>query len=146
MFYDNITLGTLVMIRLTITLSLVLGFSGPALASEPACARKIAEIETQVRYAKEAGNQGRVMGLERAMSAAQVHCTDAGLISEKEKEIDEKQDDINDILDDLREKEKEGRLDKVKKLERKLTHEREELEVLRQELADIKSLTGANSK
>lgn len=132
------------MIRRTIAVSLALGLSGPALASEPACTRKISEIEVQIKHAKEAGNRERVMGLERVMSAVQDHCTDAGLISEKEKEIAEKQDDIDDVLEDIREKENEGRLDKVKKLERKLVHEREELEVLRQELAGIKKLAGSN--
>ena len=140
----NLTLGLLIMISRVIAVSLALGLSSSALASEPACARKVAEIEVQIKHAKEAGNRDRVMGLERAMSSVQDHCTDAGLISEKEKEITKKQSDIDDILEEAREKESEGRLDKVEKLERKLAHERKELEVLRQDLADIKSLAGSN--
>lgn len=138
--------GTAMTINHVVVFSLALGLSGPALASGPACAQKIAGIETQIQHAKESGNQNRIRGLERALSAARNHCTDAGLISDKEEEIAEKQDDIDDILEDMREKEEEGRFDKVKKLERKLAHEQEDLEVLKQELAEIKSLAGASPK
>lgn len=129
-----------------VAFAIALGFSAPALASDPACARKIAGIELQMQHAKDAGNRHRVKGLERALSAARQHCTDVGLIAEKEEEIAEKREDIDDILEDIREKEEEGRIDKVKRLERKLAHEQEELEILTQELDEIKSLSGASKK
>lgn len=133
-------------IKIATALAMALGLSSPALASDPACARKIADIESQIQHAKTSGNQNRAKGLERALSAARDNCTDAGLIAEKEEEVAEKREDIEDILEDLREKEEEGRLDKVKRLERKLAHERQELEILTQELAEIKSLSEGGRK
>jgi DNA repair exonuclease SbcCD ATPase subunit len=125
---------------------LALCMSGPALASNPACTRKISEIESQISHAKEAGNLRRVSGLERALSATRDKCTDAGLISDKEEDIADKQEDIAEIREEIREKEAEGRLDKVQKLERKLAHERGELGILMQELAEIKGAAASSSK
>lgn len=112
-------------------------FATPAMADNPACQRKSAEIERQIEHAKEAGNRNQVQGLEKALSQVKANCTDAALIADKKKDIADQQEDIDEILADIKEKQSEGRYDKVKKLERKLQREREELEALRGELRDI---------
>lgn len=132
--------------RMAVCLFLALGMYGQAWASGPACAQKTAGIVAQLEHAKEAGNQNRVRGLERALAAARHHCTDAGLIADKEEDIAETQAEIADILEDIREKEAEGRFDKVKRLERELAHEQKELEILMQELAELQRLAGTSAK
>lgn len=118
-------------------LVLMCSFATPALAENPACQRKSAEIEQQIERAKEAGNRNQVQGLEKALSQVKENCTDAALIADKKKDIADQQEDIDEILADIKEKQSEGRYDKVKKLERKLQREREELESLQGELRDI---------
>lgn len=118
-------------------LLLACGLVTPVMASNPACDQKASELERQIQYAKEAGNNHRVAGLEKALSAVRKNCTDAGLIREMKHDIAEQEDDIDEILEDIREKESEGRYDKVKSLERKLERERAELEHLRQELSTL---------
>lgn len=135
--------GTGMTIKNLVAFSLALGLSGSALAAGPACAQKIAGIEVQIEHAKESGNQNRLKGLERALSAVRSNCTDAGLIYDIEEEIAGKQDDLDDILEDIREKEEEGRFDKVERLKRKLAFEENEIEVLMMELDQIKSLVGS---
>src|SRR5690606_11283043 len=130
-------------IKHVVVFSLALCLSGPALASGPACAKKIAGIETQIQHAKESGNQNRIRGLERALSAARNHCTDAGLISGKEEKIAEEQDDIDDNLEDFRETAEQGRFDKGKKLARKLAPEEGDLTAPTQALAQCTALAGA---
>jgi len=112
----------------------------PALAKSadnPACARKAAAIETQLKYAEVGGNKHRARGLERALHATRKNCTDAGLIQDRQHDIAEQEKKLQKIRQDLKEKEREGRFDKVRKLERKLKRERKELEVLKQELVEL---------
>ena len=115
-------------------------FISPALAESvenPACARKAAAIETQLKYAEVGGNKHRVRGLERALHATRKNCTDAGLIQDREHDIAEQEKKLEDIRQDIKEKERAGRFDKVRKLERKLTRERKELQALKHELAEL---------
>ena len=144
--FSPYNVGVTMTIKHAAAFAIALGCSAPALASNPACARKVADIESQIHHAKAAGNQHRVKGLQRALSAAQQHCTDAGLIADIEEEIADKREDLNDILEDIHEKEEEGRIDKAERLERKLAHEQEELKILMKELEEIRSLSGANTK
>lgn len=120
-------------------LVLMLCFAAPALANNPACQRKSAEIQQQIEQAKQAGNHNRIRGLEKALSRVKENCTNATLIADKKKDIADQQEDIDEILQDIQKNQSEGRLDKVRKLERKLQRERDELEVLKGELRDIES-------
>jgi len=124
-------------LRTYIALALSCGLIAPAMAANPACERKAAQIEQQIQHAKAAGNTHRVSGLEKALSQARTNCTDAGLIAEQRADIAEQQEDIDEILEDIQEKQAEGRSDKVEKLERKLGHEKKELEVLQHELRQL---------
>lgn len=118
-------------------LALMSGFSASALAANPHCERRAAEIERQIGYAQQAGNSHRVAGLQTALSRVRTHCTDAGLVEDKKRDIAEEQEDIADILEEIREKQAEGRADKVQKLERKLARRQAKLEVLQQELVEL---------
>ena len=118
-------------------LVLICGLTTPVMAGNAACDRKAAEIEQQIKHAQEAGNSDRLDGLNKALSAVREHCTDAGLIKDKKQDITEQEEEIAETLEDIAENQAEGKLDKVKKLERELQREREELDVLRQELAEI---------
>lgn len=118
-------------------LILMHGFAASAMAANPACERKEAEIERQIEHAKAAGNHHRLRGLENALSSVRAHCTDAKLIEDKKRDIAEQQEEIDEVLEEIREKESEGRYDKVQKLERKLERERAELKALQQELQEI---------
>ena len=118
------------------TLSSPLGIA-PAMAADPACVRKAAEIAQQIKFAQDAGNHQRVRGLEKALSSVRANCTGAGLVQDKQREIAEQQEEVDEVLAEIREKETEGRYDKVKKLERKLARERAELQALQQELAEL---------
>ncbi|MDS1141058.1 DUF1090 domain-containing protein [Pusillimonas sp. SM2304] len=109
----------------------------PAMAANPACERKAVEIAQQIKFAQEANNSQRQRGLEKALSMVQQHCTDAGLIKDQKQDIAEQQEEVDDILEEIQQKESEGRYDKVKKLQRKLEREQKELEVLKQELTEI---------
>ncbi|CAK7011976.1 DUF1090 domain-containing protein [Kerstersia gyiorum] len=111
----------------------------PAQAANPGCERKAAEIEQQLDYAKTYGNVYRQRGLERALTEVRTHCTDAGLVSEKRSDIAEQNEKVNEIQAEIEEKQTEGRLDKVRKLERKLEREREELRLLQNELRELES-------
>ncbi|NYT61261.1 DUF1090 domain-containing protein [Alcaligenaceae bacterium] len=114
-------------------------FAAPALADNPACQRKSAEIERQMEDAREAGNSNRIRGLEKALSQVKENCTDTALIADKKKDIVDQQKGIDEILEEIQKKQSEGRIDKTRKLERKLQRERDELEVLKGELRDIES-------
>lgn len=133
-------------VKYALAVVLVLGVSGPAFASGPACAQKISDIESQISHAKEHGNHRRISGLEKTLAAVRENCTDAALLSEKEEEISEKHEDIAELEEEILEKESEGRLDKVQKLERKLEHEQRELKILQQEVEQIKGLVESGRK
>lgn len=132
--------------RHAVFIAFSLGLSSPALALGPACAQKLAGIEQQIQHATEAGNSRREAGLERALSAVRNHCTDTDLLADKKDEIKDKLEDIAELREEIQEKEAEGRLDKVAKLERKLRHEQEELDILQRELAEIETLIASGSK
>jgi len=89
------------------------GMTAPALADNPACERKAADIEQQIGHAQEAGNSERLKGLNKALSAVRGHFTDAGLIQDKKQYIVEQEVDIANIIENPDEKKAEGTLTKV---------------------------------
>ncbi|CAM4178588.1 DUF1090 domain-containing protein [Kerstersia similis] len=114
----------------------------PAQAANPLCERKAAEIEQQLDHARAYGNMYRQRGLERALSEVKLRCRDADLIQEKRAEIAEQAEKVDALLDEIEEKQMEGRLDKVRQLERKLGREREELGILQEELRALEGARG----
>ena len=123
-------------------LSVVLGVMAlPAWADNPACQYKAAEIQNQIDYARQHGNEHRVRGLERALANVQAHCKDANLLRDKQEEIREQEEDIQERINEIAEKRSEGRQDKVQKLEKKLERDQAELAQLQDELKELQAFT-----
>ncbi|GHC53667.1 hypothetical protein GCM10010096_27570 [Alcaligenes pakistanensis] len=123
-------------------LSAVLGVMAlPAWADNPACQYKAAEIQNQIDYARQHGNEHRVRGLERALANVQAHCKDANLLRDKQEEIREQEEDIQERINEIAEKRSEGRQDKVQKLEKKLERDQAELAQLQDELKELQAFT-----
>lgn len=108
-----------------------------ALACTLAGPAQAAEIERQIGYAQEAGNRDRLDGLRKALAANRENCTDSRLIEGLKQDIAEQQEEIDALRAEVREKESEGRYDKVKKLERKLADAQQDLKDLQQSLAEM---------
>ncbi|MCX5592519.1 DUF1090 domain-containing protein [Alcaligenes endophyticus] len=119
--------------------ALLAGLAIPAQAREVACQRKVDSIQRQLEHANRAGNYHRVRGLERALVSTKSNCTDAGLVTQKRKDIREQQEDIKEVQEEIEEKKREGRHDKVPRLERKLQREQDKLSQLQSELHDLES-------
>ena len=100
----------------------------PAWADNPACQYRAAEIQNQIDYARQHGNEHRERGLQRALVNVQMHCRDADLLRDVQEDIREQEEEIQDRLDEIAEKRSEGRQDKVQKLEKKLERDRAKLE------------------
>lgn len=123
-------------------LSAVLGVMAlPAWADNPACQYKAAEIQNQIEYARQHGNEHRVRGLERALANVQAHCKDANLLRDKQEEIREQEEDIQERINEIAQKRSEGRQDKVQKLEKKLERDQAELAQLQDELKELQAFT-----
>lgn len=117
---------------------LMLAPAVPALAANPAatgCEAKRQDIEQQIRYARSNGNDHRIVGLEKALSEVNAHCTDSGLRAEREADAREKTRKVTEREQELAEARADGRADKIRKKERKLDEARAELEEARAALA-----------
>ncbi|TBU88183.1 DUF1090 domain-containing protein [Pseudomonas dryadis] len=111
--------------------SLLLAAVVPAFAddtSNPRCAAKEADIEQQIRIAEEAGQSGRVRGLNTALQQVRSHCTDAGLQRELQDKVNEARAEVREREADLREAELDGDADKIAKRQAKLEEARSELQ------------------
>jgi predicted RNase H-like nuclease (RuvC/YqgF family) len=113
----------------------------PAWADNPACQYRAAEIQNQIDYARQHGNEHRERGLQRALANVQMHCRDADLLRDVQEDIREQEEEIQDRLDEIAEKRSEGRQDKVQKLEKKLERDRAKLEQLQDELKELQALS-----
>ncbi|MGO3742659.1 DUF1090 domain-containing protein [Kerstersia sp.] len=131
---------------LQITLLIMACAALPAQAANPLCERKATAIEQQLGHAKAYGNVYRQRGLEHALSEVRLRCTDEAVLQDKRADIAEQAEAVNDILAEIEEKQMEGRLDKVRKLERKLLREREELTVLQEELQALEAVRAGPGK
>jgi len=113
----------------------------PAWADNPACQYRAAEIQNQIDYARQHGNEHRERGLQRALANVQMHCRDADLLRDVQEDIREQEEEIQDRLDEIAEKRSEGRQDKVQRLEKKLERDRAKLEQLQDELKELQALS-----
>lgn len=104
-------------------LSLVTGLAN----AQESCASKEADILRQLEHAREQGNAGRMGGLETALGKVREHCTDEGLQTERQEEIDEAREEVREREADLQEALRDGDSKKIEKRERKLAEAREAL-------------------
>lgn len=101
------------------------------------CDRKFCEIERQLNIAQERGNDRKAAGLAKALSEANMHCTDGGLREDLVEEIAETREDLAAYQDDLKEAEEEGDTDDVQKYQNKIEEEESEINHLENELSNL---------
>lgn len=98
------------------------------------CEAKKQDIQQEIAYAREHGNTARLSGLEKALREANEHCTESGLLTERQEKVAEKQRKVEEREQDLRGVEVDGRIKKIEKQKRKLAEAREELEEAKADL------------
>ncbi|HEI8867066.1 TPA: DUF1090 domain-containing protein [Serratia odorifera] len=105
----------------------LLAFSALSSAATGGCAAKAQDIQQQIDYATQHGNDHRVAGLKKALSEVQDNCTEAGLQAERQANIAEKQSKVAERQQELKEAQQTGKLDKIAKKQQKLTEAEAEL-------------------
>ena len=127
--------------------------AGHAFAATNNCSIKINQIQTQIDFAKKAGNTYQIAGLEKALREAQQHCTDAGQnlraeqkVRKEQENVSKAQQEIAKTETDLREAQARGDAKKIEKTQKKLSEKqdklREKMEDLRSAQADLAALKG----
>jgi len=121
---------------------LLFSISVPAIASSDCnnlkgCERKFCEIERQLSIAQETGNKHKADGLRKSLDNAKEHCTDDGLKEDLAKEIEESQTKITEYESDLKEAEKYGKKDKIRKYQEKIEEEKNQIKRHEDKLSDL---------
>lgn len=101
------------------------------------CDRKFCEIEAQIDIAQEKGNYRRADGIRKALENAKLHCTDESLRQGLAEEIIEAKEDLAEYEKDLKEAKEEGDMDDLRKYQKKIDEERNEIEQLENELSNL---------
>jgi len=125
--------------------------AGQAKAGIDNCAEKAAQIQTQLDFAKKAGNASQAAGLEKALKETQQHCTNAGQrqraenkVREKQRDLDLAQQDLGKAEADLQAVQANGNDKKIRKAQKKLADKQGKLnqktEELRSAQADLAAL------
>lgn len=114
----------------------------PALASLDCgslngCDRKFCEIENQLNIAQERGNDRKAAGLSNALAEANLHCTDEGLREDLVEEIEEAKEDLAAYQADLKEAEEDRDMDDIRKYQKKIEEEKNEINHLENELSNL---------
>lgn len=91
------------------------------------CAAKKQNIETQLKYAKDAGNIAQVRGLEKALKENTEHCNDNSLNNKRNKKIQEKEQKVEKAKRELQEAKSKGDTNKITKKQDKLNKAQAEL-------------------
>ncbi|CAX61380.1 Uncharacterized protein EbC_38490 [Erwinia billingiae Eb661] len=112
-----------------ILLTSLLMVLGSAQAAEPAtgCSAKRAEVVEQIKYADAHGNSSQKAGLEKALKEIDQHCTNEGLLADRQQRVSEKQAKVAEREADLREAQASGNSKKIAKQQKKLDSANEEL-------------------
>lgn len=92
------------------------------------CKAKRQDIEQQIEYARAHNNDHRVAGLQKALSELKDNCTDEGLRAEREADVREKAQKVEERRQELAEAQADGRTDKISKKQRKLEEAQAELD------------------
>lgn len=99
------------------------------------CAAKKQEIETQLSYARQHNNTHQTAGLEKALSEVDAHCTDSGLLQQRQQKVAEKKQKVQERQQELATAQAEGRsASKIEKRQQKLAEARQELQEAEQAL------------
>lgn len=115
------------LISLSILFSAFTVTSVNAAAPATGCEAKKQDIQQELAMAREHGNAARIAGLEKALRETTEHCTEGGLLKERQEKVSEKQLKVQEREQDLQKAQANGRSDKIEKQQRKLAEAREEL-------------------
>ncbi|WP_034913180.1 MULTISPECIES: DUF1090 domain-containing protein [Erwinia] len=99
----------------------------PASAAPTGCAAKKQDIEQQIDYAKQHGNTQRLAGLQKALAEVNDHCTDSGLLTQRQARVAEKQSKVAERERELMAAQNSGSQKKIAKKQEKLDEARDEL-------------------
>ena len=107
--------------------------AAPSMAGEEApgltgCAAKRQGIVNQIELAKAHGNADQQAGLEKALSEATDHCTDASLKKERENKVLDAKHEVSKRQADLDKAMKKGDPERINKRKDKLAESRKELQ------------------
>lgn len=121
---------------------LLISISIPALASTDcnnlkSCEKKFCEMKRQLSIAQENNNARKVGGLKKALDEAKKHCTDKGLKEDLIKKIMEVKEEIAEYESDLKDAQKYGKTDKVRKYQEKIEEEKNKIKNLEDELSNL---------
>ncbi|MGR6834142.1 DUF1090 domain-containing protein [Aliivibrio wodanis] len=102
------------------------------------CDQKRCEIEKQISFAKENGNEHKLKGLNIALEEVHTYCTNENIKDDLKEEIEELNEEIAEDHSDLIEAKQDQKADKVDKYQRKIKEKEQEIEKLKKELMRIK--------
>lgn len=108
-----------------------------AWADDGVCDRKIANLEKQIRYAEDYGNQYRVAGLQRALLNTKQYCRDDNEWVNHQKRVDKKSRKVVERENDLKKAQEKGDSRKIRKQEVKLEEAKRQLKEAKEELARL---------
>ena len=97
-------------------------------ASDMLCEDKTADVQEQLEYAREHGNQHRIDGLQRALDAIEAQCTNEGVLDDAAKDVRESQKEVQERQADLEEALSEGDAGDIETRRAKLEDATRELE------------------
>ncbi|EAQ6131937.1 DUF1090 domain-containing protein [Salmonella enterica] len=99
------------------------------------CTAKRADIENQIRYAKEHNNVHQTSRLQTALDKNKTSCTDEGLLLERKHKVAEKQRKVAEREQELAIAGETGDQEKIRQKEKKLKQAKEDLAAAQSELA-----------
>ncbi len=99
------------------------------------CAAKKQEIETQLSFARQHNNSHQIAGLEKARREVEEHCTESGLLKQRQEKVAEKRSKVQEREQELAQAKAEERsASKIRKREEKLAEARQDLKEAEQAL------------
>ncbi|ATM87552.1 DUF1090 domain-containing protein [Yersinia massiliensis] len=119
--------STLLRHSLLLVLPIIMFTSTAHAALDDECAVKAKEIQQQIDYAKQHGNTRRAAGLQTALKEVKNNCTAESLEADRQKKIRQKQHDVTERQEELKEAQQKGDADKISKQQKKLAEAQAEL-------------------
>lgn len=123
-------------IILLTSLLMVVASSAQAADTLTGCAAKRAEVEQQIHSAEAHGNNAQKAGLQKALSEINQHCTNAGLLADRQRKVQEKQEKVAERQADLREAQAGGSSKKIAQRQEKLERAQQELKEAQASLSE----------
>ena len=105
-----------------------MGFAQTNCKELKGCERKLCELNTKLEYAKKAGNQNQIKGVEEAIAQTKKNCTTKTVTNDLDKKVKEKQKEVKERTDEYNKavKNQESK-EKINKKKKKLEEAKAEL-------------------